>query len=198
MSKPKIDEFSLNKVQKVKNGGLKIDYTALYPMGDTKIERKSNETFEIAPMDDFALAIKSLKRYVATVIHFGKLNTIIGDNKFKVTKEQSSYITSLYNTWMQKITINSVQLFSDGEMITHCKIGYSLEGYNGQMMDSSTYKIDLDESLHQWEVELRDKCNEIVKHAYDYIFNGVGTVIDMFTDEQKDGLEGQDEQEGEE
>lgn len=189
MGKPKLEEFSCNKIQRLKNGGLKIGYTALYPMGETKIERKSDESFEIAPVDDFLECLHGLKRYVATCIHFGKLNSVIGDEKFKITKEQSSYLTKLYNSWMQKLTINSVQIFTDGELVTNCIISYSMEGYNGQSMDCKTYKIDLDDGEHGWETELSDLCDELIQHAYNYIFEGVGTVIELFDDKQKDGQE---------
>lgn len=181
MNNPSYEHFALNKIQRQKNGGLSINYSTFITDGERMIEEVDNKKSERIPCDELITAINKLKEPVCKVINYTKFRSVISDNDFKCTEDQSRFITSLYNSLYQGITINNLQLWADGELITACVIGYSLTGYNAQQMDHKTYKISLEEFEHGFEDDLRDICDEIRKESYQYLFENKGgqlTIMD--------------------
>ena len=181
---PGRDYFAVNKLNRHKDGGMVIDYTTMYPIGNTYIEETDKKTSQRVPVTEFLECLIGLKSYVARITNYADIKNLISEEKFKTTKEQSVFVTNLYNSFMKRITVNGVKIWANGQFITACEINYSLEGTNSQSMDHNTYKIDLKEdvNVHGFEDELREKLEEIVKHSYDYIFLKAGEQMEAFED----------------
>lgn len=176
---PGREHFSVNKINKQANGGLHIDFTAIYPNPNGEegfVEENDKKTSQRVPVDVFLVKINSLETFVAKVANYADVKNLLGSEKFKASKDQTKFINSLYNEFIRRITINGIQIWTNGTIVTGCQINYSLEGLNSQSMDHKTYKIDLSEDInvHGFEDDLRKVCSEIISFSYDYIFNRIG------------------------
>lgn len=183
MKLPHREQFQVNKLNKQPKGGLSIDYTAMFQHGeDDFLSENDKKTSERAPTDEFLKLINSLRPFVAKILNYADIRNMISETEFKTNDKQSKYITNLYNEHVSTITINGIQLWATGKLITACSINYSLEGFSSQSMDHKTYKIDLEGeiSTHGFEDELRDICTCIVDEAFEYIYNNNGAQLTAF------------------
>lgn len=178
--KPTREQFSVSSIQRVENG-MKITYQLLMGEQFDSITRKR----DLFPVDEFLKDLNSLSKYVAKIIHYGSLIRIVGDTKFKITEDQSRYLTRLHQDLISKISINGIDLFCDADMIKKCTIRYSLSGVSGQNMDHKTYKIDLQSTFHDFEEELTELCDSLIEHSYEYLFEDKGSVGELFDEESE-------------
>jgi len=180
---PGLGHFTVQKINKQTNGGLHIEHTSVYPMGDDQFDDENDKkTSSRAPIDEFKKELNSLSVYVAKILNYSSILNISSDTKLKTTPQQSKYITSLWNDYVNKITINGVKIWMAGMMVTSCEINYSIIGLSSQSMDHKTYKIDVAEGcdfVHKFEDELRDSLQKLVVYSYDYVHKRVGAQLQV-------------------
>lgn len=181
----KVEEsrFTLGKLNRIKNGGLHIEYETKHVEESSTFINNEKTDSSIEPHEDLLVKVRALKPYLCEVIGFNDVLKVINHEDFKSSKPQQKTAEIAYDNRMKDVEIT----------------GFSINGYDKKrnviisgkltiqklgVVALNTPRIKFSNDLYGWEDELEEIINDLQSEAYKYLFEQKRAQLKMFGEEE--------------
>lgn len=185
-----LQNFTLDSVKKLKNGGLTIAFGTNESDGVETYNDKDLKESAKVPHPDLTSKLRELIPTVATVFGYAKLRGTVKSNK-KVEDE----LEENYQNIIANLEVNGISLSGTGNN-KGVVIMATMKAESNQKMAINTHRIRFNESRYGFEEELESLTDEIRIECFEYLFNGKRAQLELFESKEPDDkgtLFGQDQ-----
>lgn len=180
MVAPTKEQFSLNKIKLVKDGGLDIVYTVRVTCGSENYYENYHFVSPRICHPDLLSKVESLKPMMLRVLHLSFFRSLMETPDFKATKKQKELAESAYKEVADRLTISGFAL--SGKDKTRGVIITSLfKADTKQTMAINSHRIRFYVTTYGFEEDIEAIVDALHDEVHAYIWEGKSAQLELFS-----------------
>ena len=191
---PSENNFALNKVKVIKDGGLDVHYEVVEVVGAETYTNKYHIESAKDTHPDLKELFKRLRPIMGRVFNITSFKTLVATDEFKARDKQKELAENFAEQCLEKIEVRGVSLSGKDD-----KVGVVLTGLftvaNEQKVCINSPRLRFSTETWGFEEELQSIVADIESEVYAFLFKGKKAELTLFGDDEE---QGNDNEQGEE
>ena len=189
MKDPLKKDFALAKLKANNGGGLTVNYTVQQVKGSETYNTDLSHKNPREPHPDLMGRLDELKKFLAETLRLKEFLIVGRSSQFSARAKQLEALEAAWQELLESIKVKGISI-SGKDNNEGVIISGTMKTSQGSVVALNSPRLKFQGNHYGFEEELEEICKAIIEEAYEYVYKGKASQLEMFSDDGEEVLDG--------